>query len=139
MADLEDYDPKLLDLILYDGHPHVESYEFPVLPKYKMKFTPDPIDTPSEDPEKLEKLIQGKHLASKKIQEIYDPLDLVYSKELQDMSYTEKTLKTYLNDKRQYQTSKLPTVHTQNLRDLALQLSSPTVIKITPLIILIGN
>ena len=139
MEDYELYDSKLLEAILYDNNQSSTTYELFIPSPCKIKFTPDPLNLQSEDSEKLEKLLQGQHLSSKKTEQSFDPLDLIQSKELFDMSFTTKALKAYLNDKRQYQASKLPTVHSQILKDLSSQLSSPTTIKTTRFLIIIGN
>jgi Golgi CORVET complex core vacuolar protein 8 len=139
MDEIESYDPKLLEEILYDGHPCPENYDVPAVTKYNVKFTRNPPESTSDDSEKLEKLLLGQHLSPKKSKESYDPLDLIQIKELQDMSSTEKVLNAYLNDKRQYQISRLPSVRSQNLKDLSEQLSAPTVLKITSKLLIIGN
>ena len=139
MEDYEVYDEKLLEEILYEGHPHPTQLLPPPLPSYKIKFTPNPPETPSIDPERLEKLLLGQHLSSKKTEKSYDPLNLVHNKVLQEMTSTSKVLKNYLNDKRKYQASNLPTVHTHFLKELSQQLSSPTALRVTPTLIIFGS
>lgn len=139
MEDSDIYDGKLLDQILYDGKDPPGQGLVRQSRSYKIVFTPDYIGNPCKDPERLEKLLLGQHFSSKRTEEIYDPLDLIQSKVLQDMIYTEKSLKSYLNDKRQYQVSKLPTVHTHFFKELSQQLSSPTVVKVTNSLMILGN
>ena len=137
MEEFEAYDASLLYEILYEGQlPTVP--EIPKAKTFKFKFTKDPENVPIPEPEKLEQLLIGK-LASKKPQQSFDPLDLVHSKELTEMTATEKQINNYLNDKRKYQESKLPVVEHKDFKDLAQQVASPTCLKVTENYIIVGN
>lgn len=139
MEEPEGYDVMMLEEILYESVEAREKDEIPVVPSFVFRFTQNPEESPLEDQEKLEKLLLGQPLTSKKVQESYDPLDLVQIKEFQDMSFTDKQLHNYLNDKRQYQSCKLPTFHAYPIKDLSPQLSIPTTLRLTPSYLIVGN
>lgn len=137
MEDFEGYDLNLLYEILYDGiMPKV--YEIPKAKTFKYKFTKDPVFQPSEEPAKLEQLLTGRPTTKKAIKSS-DPLDLIMSKELHDMSTSDKQIKNYLNDKRRYQASNLPVISMQDANELSKQVTVPTCVKICENYIIIGN
>lgn len=75
-----------------------------------------------------------------------DPLDLIHQKEIEQSTQTDKSLKTSLKDKRQYQDSKLPVIQFEELKLISLKIappsnfsgSSPSSLAVSKNVILIG-
>ena len=95
--------------------------DFPSPQRGSYRFTSESIKI---EQERVEQFLQSEKPA--KILEKSDPLDLVHKKELLEAIRTDKSLKTSLKDKRQYQTSKLPIIQFEELKLISLKIAPPS-------------
>jgi Golgi CORVET complex core vacuolar protein 8 len=150
--DLEISDNEVNDILNEDEPDDLEIIaedplqKFPSPVKISQRLTIENIRDIKEDQQRLETFLQLERSPNKD-QEKVDPLDLVNKKEVQDAVFTDKTLKTFLKDKAEYQPAKLPVIQFEELKSISLKIAppsrfnapTPSALAVSKSFILIGN